>query len=108
MGDKVNAPVMESATEPMTMMGPVLDCCSSYTCELGTVVPVMDPLTTMAVAATTGFSRYFPLWPATTIDLQALKSITKSAKVPACTVNGPLTVSYTHLRAHETRHDLVC
>ena len=25
-----------------------------------------------------------------------------------CSINGELSVSYTHLRAHETRHDLVC
>src|SRR5450759_5636483 len=32
----------------------------------------------------------------------------KLSKVDLPEPDGPMTVSYTHLRAHETRHDLVC
>src|SRR5450759_5885894 len=39
-----------------------------------------------------------------------LRSLTIRAGSPAGPVGerGPMPVSYTHLRAHETRHDLVC
>ena len=47
------------------------------------------PLTTVGVAVTTGFRLYEPL-PFCTIDLQALKSSTRSTSVLGCTVNDVL------------------
>ena len=35
-------------------------------------------------------------------------TVAEGEKVGLIGVNGAGTVSYTHLRAHETRHDLVC
>jgi len=40
----------------------------------------------------------------TTKGLPRVMEIVDGRKVPT----SPMTVSYTHLRAHETRHDLVC
>src|SRR5665648_956089 len=41
---------------------------------------------------------------------QAQKEATRcmDCSNPTCIEGCPVTVSYTHLRAHETRHDLVC
>src|SRR5659263_757082 len=55
--------------------------------------------------------RFTPIWHAVSKSISASSSIGlihKPHKSPNSFFQCPGPVSYTHLRAHETRHDLVC
>src|SRR5450759_4713949 len=81
--------------------------CVIVTTPRSTTRPLKEtvPLAGASTLIPTAASRSTPRWPAVHADVGARKLFT-TRRTPA-TGASRRAVSYTHLRAHETRHDLV-
>src|SRR5450756_1901624 len=98
---------MFAAPRTWCALGPTLPVMTaSAPCE-ATVLPAWTPAPPLAsTLAALSCARHLPVSVSATMNQRARPNLGSTRE--SISLLCALTVSYTHLRAHETRHDLVC